>query len=163
MRADDRTPHAGSAATLTAAASHDLADVAYVYQWYKDGKLIENADSYQISVTASGKYTVRVAANDGEQISPAAEAAPVTVTVEGHIFGEWTQIKAPSGTDKGSMQRKCTVCGYTEIQSIGLNGQGQVTPAETGDDNDSLLWLHVLMASGMLLAGSLLFLKKKKA
>ncbi len=44
-------------------------------------------------------------------------------------FGEWTQTKAPSCTEKGEKERTCTLCSYTETADIpALN--------HTDEDND---------------------------
>jgi len=35
-----------------------------------------------------------------------------------HTFGEWTEVTAATEEDKGSKERKCSVCGYIESESI---------------------------------------------
>jgi len=35
-----------------------------------------------------------------------------------HTFGEWTETKAPTYTEKGEKQRACTVCSYVDKQEV---------------------------------------------
>lgn len=37
-----------------------------------------------------------------------------------HVWGEWTQTKAPTTTEKGEESRKCTVCGNTETRDVDM-------------------------------------------
>ena len=37
-----------------------------------------------------------------------------------HTYGEWTETKAPTFTEKGEKQRACTVCGYAEKAEIAV-------------------------------------------
>ena len=122
LSADDTTPHTGSSATLTAKPSHDLADVTYTYQWYKDGKAIEGATSNSFTVSEAGLYSVRVTASDGARLSAETESTPLEISIEDHIFGEWTQIVSPTCEDQGSEQRICSVCGYTETRDVDPSG-----------------------------------------
>lgn len=39
-----------------------------------------------------------------------------------HLFAEWQIIKSPSCEDKGSKQRTCTVCGFTDTEDIDEKG-----------------------------------------
>lgn len=41
---------------------------------------------------------------------------------KGHSFTNWTTTKSPNCTDKGSKQRSCKVCGYTETEEMNANG-----------------------------------------
>ena len=44
------------------------------------------------------------------------------VLAKGHSFTEWTTVKSPNCTDKGSKQRSCEVCGYTETEEMNAKG-----------------------------------------
>ena len=118
LHVDDATPHIGSSATLTAEASHGFSGVTYTYQWYKDGKAIEGATSDRLMVSEAGLYSVKVTASDGKQVSAEAEGTPVDISIEDHIFGEWTQIVSPNCENQGSEQRVCSVCQYTETRNV---------------------------------------------
>lgn len=42
--------------------------------------------------------------------------------VAAHTFGEWTETKAPTYTEKGEKQRACTVCSYVDKQEVDVLG-----------------------------------------
>ncbi len=44
------------------------------------------------------------------------------INAKGHSFTEWSTVKSPNCTDKGSKQRSCKICGYTETEE--MNAQG---------------------------------------
>lgn len=53
--------------------------------------------------------------------------------VAAHTFGEWTETKASTYTEKGEKQRACTVCGYVENQDIdALGAQENSIAVKTG-------------------------------
>ena len=45
-----------------------------------------------------------------------------TVPAKGHEFGTWEKVSSPNCVDKGSEQRSCQVCGYTENQDLDPTG-----------------------------------------
>ncbi len=52
--------------------------------------------------------------------------------VAAHTFGEWTETKAPTYTEKGEKQRTCTVCSYVDKQEVDALGakENSLTLAE---------------------------------
>lgn len=44
--------------------------------------------------------------------------AQQTIPADGHKYGPWTQVKAPSIQEKGKEQRKCSVCGDVQQRDI---------------------------------------------
>lgn len=45
-----------------------------------------------------------------------------TIPANGHTFGEWETVKSPGCAEKGSRQRKCLACGYTETEETDASG-----------------------------------------
>lgn len=122
VTASDETPHIGSKATLTAETSHELDSVTYAYQWYRDGAAIADATGSTLEISEAGDYTVKVTASDGTKLSGETESTAVEITLEDHTFGSWTQVESPSCTDKGSIKRVCTICGFTETADVDPTG-----------------------------------------
>ena len=115
---DDANPHIGTEAELTASISHELSDLTYTYQWYKDGEALDGETNSTLTVSEAGSYTVEVVASDGAKQSAAVESEALEITIEDHIFGEWTTVSSPTCTDAGSAQRVCQVCGFTETDQL---------------------------------------------
>ena len=46
-----------------------------------------------------------------------------------HDFGEWTQTKAPTCTEKGEEKRTCTICGSSETRDVAALGHDEVSHA----------------------------------
>ena len=46
-----------------------------------------------------------------------------------HTWGAWAVTKAPTATEGGTRERTCTVCGYTQVETIPATG--------TNDDDDA--------------------------
>ena len=44
------------------------------------------------------------------------------ISATGHTFGEWITVKSPNCTDKGSQQRTCSACGFTETKELDAKG-----------------------------------------
>lgn len=115
---DDANPHIGTEAVLTASISHELSDLTYTYQWYKDGEALDGETNSTLTVSVAGSYTVEVIASDGAKQSAAVESEALEITIEDHIFGEWTTVSSPTCTDAGSAQRVCQVCNFTETDQL---------------------------------------------
>lgn len=115
---DDANPHIGTEAVLTASISHELSDLTYTYQWYKDGEALDGETNSTLTVSEAGSYTVEVVASDGAKQSAAVESEALEITIEDHIFGEWTTVSSPTCTDAGSAQRVCQVCDFTETDQL---------------------------------------------
>lgn len=67
----------------------------------------------------------------------------VTVSAEGHSFGEWVVIKRPTYSQQGIRMHTCGSCGYYETESIPATGK---TP-QTGDNSALGLWSLLMCAS----------------
>lgn len=77
-----------------------------------------------------------------------------------HTYGAWSTTQAASATEKGSKQRLCSVCGYVERMEIPAAGRAD-TP-QTGDSNQGLLWILLLLAPIGVSIGSFAIGKKKR-
>lgn len=188
LKADDTTPHIGTSATITAETLHDLDNVTYTYQWYRDGKLIEEAASDTLTVSEPGAYSVKVTASDGVRVSSETESAPVEISIEDHTTGEWNTDgtshwkvcsvcgdkvnveshsfkwvvdKAASAKEAGIKHEECTVCGY-EKAAVEIPAAGTSTSPKTGDDSNIALWISLILVSGTALTGVVLYSRKKK-
>lgn len=122
VTADTVNPHVGESAVLTANVGHDLNGLSYTYQWSKDGLILDGETANQLKVSEAGNYTVKVRASDGTKLSDEAESDAMQISIEDHIFGEWTEVKAPTCTEKGSMERICDICGVTETKDVEPTG-----------------------------------------
>lgn len=95
-----------------------------------DFKIKDGAKSgkYQISLAnRNEKYGSRLHnsfyTNEQKYIEPTVKTGSVTVAenceTDGHKFGEWTQVTAPTCTTDGLKQRTCTRCNnYSETEKI---------------------------------------------
>lgn len=113
VSADVNNPHVGTEAVLTATPSHDLDGVTYTYQWYKDGEPLTGETGNQLTVSASGSYTIKVKASDGAKESAETESAPVEITVDGHVYVP--EVTAPTCTEQGYTTYTCAVCGDSYV------------------------------------------------
>lgn len=97
--------------------------------------------------------------------------AGTTIEKITHSFGDWTVVAQPTVTEKGELQRICTICGSVEKQEIPVTstagdqtalGQGDTELPQTGDKANLGLWGVLLFGSvlGLLAA---IFLRRKKA
>ena len=142
VKAELLTPHEGTEAVLTATAGHDLSNVTFSYQWYKDGVAIADATGNALNVSEAGSYTVKVKASDGTLVSAETESEPIEITIEGHIFDDewkydenthwhecgicqakneeaehsfvWVIDKEATNYETGLKHEECTVCGYAK-------------------------------------------------
>lgn len=142
VEAEPLTPHEGKEAVLTATADHELGNVTYSYQWYKDGVAITDATADTLNVSEAGSYTVKVKASDGTLTSAEAESEAIVITIEGHIFDDewkydenthwhecgicqakneeaehsfvWVIDKEATNYETGLKHEECTVCGYAK-------------------------------------------------
>ena len=83
----------------------------------------------------------------------------VTVSAEGHSFGEWVVTKSPTYSQRGIRTHTCELCGYAESEYIPATGGGK-TP-RTGDDSALGLW-SLLMCTSLTGALSLTALGLKR-
>ena len=83
----------------------------------------------------------------------------VTVSAEGHSFGEWVVTKSPTYSQRGIRTHTCELCGYEESEYIPATGGGK-TP-RTGDDSALGLW-SLLMCTSLTGALSLTALGLKR-
>ena len=83
----------------------------------------------------------------------------VTVSAEGHSFGEWVVTKSPTYSQRGIRTHTCELCGYEESEYIPATGGGK-TP-RTGDDSALGLW-SLLMCTSLTGALSLTMLGLKR-
>lgn len=95
--------------------------------------------------------------------------------VAAHSF-KWVVDKEATETQKGSKHEKCTVCGYkkaaVDISAIGSTTKptdpSQTNPntgansPKTGDDSNMILWIVLLVASGLGITGTVVYSKRKK-
>ena len=82
------------------------------------------------------------------------------MNIAAHSYGEWTEIKAATETEKGTKERSCSTCGYkdtADIPAIGKPGSPQ-----TGDSNHVLIWVALLFVSGSAFIGTVAIGKKKR-
>ena len=91
----------------------------------------------------SGKSEWTVTASTHEQKWSC--CGKVTVSSEGHSFGEWVVTKSPTYSQRGIRMHTCQLCGYYESEYIPATGGGK-TP-QTGDDSALGLWSLLMCAS----------------
>lgn len=111
--ADKELLHGDSETVLTAEVSHVLSDLSYTYQWYKDGTAIPGETGSRLTVSEAGSYTVKVTAQNGNDVSPETESAPVVITAEGHIYVP--AVTKPTCTERGYTTYTCSVCGDSYV------------------------------------------------
>lgn len=115
VSADVNNPHEGTNAILTATPLHDLANLTYIYQWHKDGEPLTGENGNQLTVSETGKYTVKVMAFDGSKTSAEVESEPVEITVDGHVYVP--VVTKPTCTEQGYTTYTCKICGDTYVDS----------------------------------------------
>ena len=131
---------------LTAKATHVLDDkgITYSYQWYKDGQILNSQTGETLTVSEAGTYKVEVTATSQAGVNSTETASIVipafehsyswqfdktnhwehcsigneNTTQEAHTFGNWVVTKQASIGAEGEKERTCTVCGYTEKETI---------------------------------------------
>lgn len=104
--------HVEGNVTLTAKASHSLDNVAFSYQWYKDGIALSGETGETLTVSEAGSYTVKVAAENDTYVSVEAESTPVVITVEGHVYVP--VVTEPTCTEQGYTTYTCS-CGESYV------------------------------------------------
>lgn len=113
VEASGTTLHGGGNATLTAIASHAAGGVTYTYQWCKDGTAITGQTGDTLTVSESGRYTVKVTAHKGADIASAeTESVAVVVTAEGHVYVP--TVTKPTCTERGYTTYTCS-CGESYV------------------------------------------------
>lgn len=97
--------------------------------------------------------------------------------VEAHSF-KWVVDKEATATKKGSKHEECKVCGY-QRPAVEIPATGSTTkptdPTEsnpntgalddvpqTGDNSNMILWIVLLLASGLGVTGTVMYSKRKK-
>lgn len=105
--------HEGQTSVLEAKATHELDNLTYTYQWYKDGVALEGETKSTLTVSESGNYMVKVKASDGQKTSAEVESAVLEFTVEGHVYVP--NVTAPTCTEKGYTAYTCDICGDTYV------------------------------------------------
>ena len=113
VTADKELLHGDSETVLTAEVSHVLSDLSYTYQWYKDGTAIPGETGSQLTVSEAGSYTVKVTAQNGNDVSSEAESVPVVITAEGHTYVP--AVTKPTCTERGYTTYTCSVCGDSYV------------------------------------------------
>ena len=131
---------------LTAKATHVLDDkgITYSYQWYKDNQTLDGQTGGTLAVSEEGTYKVEVTATSQAGVNSTETASIVipafehsyswqfdktnhwehcsigneNTTQEAHTFGNWVVTKQASIGAEGEKERTCTVCGYTEKETI---------------------------------------------
>lgn len=111
--------------------------------------------------------------------------------IDEHTFGDWVVIKDATDTEKGSKEKKCSVCEYKVIEEIPvIKGEdttssntntdvdsnnssndvnnvektenSQVNSPQTGDDNILVFWIAMLFVSGGVFVKLNVCSKKRK-
>lgn len=147
VSADKEKGCPSSKIVLTAKATHVLDDkgITYSYQWYKDDNQILNSQTGEtLKVSEAGTYKVEVTATSQAGVNSTETASIVipafehsyswqfdktnhwehcsigneNTTQEAHTFGNWVVTKQASIGAEGEKERTCTVCGYTEKETI---------------------------------------------
>ena len=82
------------------------------------------------------------------------------MNIAAHDYGEWTEIRAATVTEKGSKERICSVCGYKDIADIPA-AEKPGSP-QTGDSRNLFLWIALLFVSGGAFIRTVVIGKKKR-
>ena len=104
------------------------------------------------------------------------------IAAAGHSF-VWVTDKEATATEAGFRHEECTVCGYekppVEIPAAGTTEESSKLPTDTntptggdqtgdkispqtGDDSNVALWITVILISGIILTGAVLYNYRKK-
>lgn len=146
VSADKEKGCPSSKIVLTAKATHVLDDkgITYSYQWYKDNQILNSQTGETLKVSEAGTYKVEVTATSQAGVNSTETASIVipafehsyswqfdktnhwehcsigneNTTQEAHTFGNWVVTKQASIGAEGEKERTCTVCGYTEKETI---------------------------------------------
>lgn len=146
VSADKEKGCPSSKIVLTAKATHVLDDkgITYSYQWYKDNQILNSQTGETLKVSEAGTYKVEVTATSQAGVNSTETASIVipafehsyswqfdktnhwehcsigneNTTQEAHTFGNWVVTKQASIGTEGEKERTCTVCGYTEKETI---------------------------------------------
>ena len=146
VSADKEKGCPSSKIVLTAKATHVLDDkgITYSYQWYKDDQILNSRTGETLTVSEAGTYKVEVTATSQAGVNSTETASIVipafehsyswqfdktnhwehcsigneNTTQEAHTFGNWVVTKQASIGAEGEKERTCTVCGYTEKETI---------------------------------------------
>lgn len=129
-----------------------------------------NVDGFYIVTPAANSQTITVTDNAGNSL-----IYVITVN-DGHTLKK-VSAKEPTETAEGNIECwYCEICGkyfkdengQTEISKeqmvipVKETGTESTTSPETSDDSNITLWITVLLAAGAVLAGTILYSRKKK-
>ncbi|MBQ9118204.1 MAG: hypothetical protein IJY11_03270 [Clostridia bacterium] len=110
-----------------------------------EGYCLPNPIDYEISNGSENSF-----GDNGQlHISQLAGETTFTWTLYEHSYGEWTETKAPTGTEEGLRQRECISCGHIEEESIPVK-------EEEGS------YLILLIIAGVFLVAVMMFIATKK-
>ena len=83
----------------------------------------------------------------------------------------WVTDKEATTTEKGSKHEECSVCGYAKaaVEIPMLESTAPTEPEsdentnvpQTGDTNDLTIWISLLVLSGIGVAGTMIYRKKR--
>ena len=132
-----------------------------------------------IPATGSGEHTHRYSSDwKSDSINHWHECScGVKDDVAAHSF-KWVVDKEATATKKGSKHEECKVCGY-QRPAVEIPATGSTTkptdPTEsnpntgalddvpqTGDNSNMILWIVLLLASGLGVTGTVVYSKRKK-
>ena len=91
--------------------------------------------TFKVLTTTEGSYPVsievdNVTAADRTALTVTTDAGAVVVECN-HRYGEWTETKAPTCTEKGEETRICSICGDSETREVEAKGHSFGEWAET--------------------------------
>ena len=87
----------------------------------------------------------------------------------GHQY-EWVIDKEATATEKGSKHEECKVC-HDKKAAVEIPATGTPTDPtkpenpdspQTGDNSNMILWIVLLLASGLGVTGTVVYSKRKK-
>lgn len=91
-----------------------------------NAKVVEVAKDGTVTVKGVGSAEITVTAAEKDYYTAAEMKVKITVfdncEKNGHTFGDWTEVKAPTCTADGSQERECSVCKEKEAQTVKAAG-----------------------------------------
>ena len=131
-------------------------------------------DENPATCTADGNEAYYVCSGCSKLFADATGNVEITAdkTVDkatGHTY-EWVIDKEATATEKGSKHEECKVC-HDKKATVEIPATGTPTdpprPADpqspqTGDNSNMILWIVLLLASGLGVTGTVVYSKRKK-